>query len=383
LEIASTEHASIHRQLESLQRDLFLSTASGDALDRIGDLLGTTRGQSTRAFDDSRNVRLRIDPTTGEVASSLIRNRLTGIRASATGTPREDEQVTTTGFVIVEGTTLTSNTGATYLTTQDVVFVNDDVEKFVPVIATQTGPSSNVTAGALNQHNISVYQPQLAEIADFILVDNRMPISTGALSESDESYRFRLQQAIFRIQSSNQGAIISAALSVPGIRNATFLPYTRGVQTFSVIIETVDPIVSDGMVAAAKQAVDVVTAAGNRGEIIRPIYRALRIKVALRFKPEASREVIRQRARGAGIDYINSIDLGDPFIINELIQRLMDTSDDIFDLQFQTFASGIYDVGQHIIVNEQSYDTLSNLTLLSRKEHWYSSDVFFTVCDLI
>ena len=124
LEIASTEHASIHRQLESLQRDLFLSTASGDALDRIGDLLGTTRGQSTRAFDDSRNVRLRIDPTTGEVASSLIRNRLTGIRASATGTPREDEQVTTTGFVIVEGTTLTSNTGATYLTTQDVVFVN-------------------------------------------------------------------------------------------------------------------------------------------------------------------------------------------------------------------------------------------------------------------
>jgi len=379
LEIAATEHASIHRQLEVLERDLFLSTATGASLDRIGDLLGTTRSQATRAFDGGRNVRIRIDGTTGETASSIVVNRIpTGNLVSSNA--NEAETVSTTGFFLREGITLTANNGATYLTTEGVTFANDDVEKFVPVIATGTGPTFNVSTGALTTHNISTLQPELNSITSFLLVDNRMPITSGELSESDDSYRFRIQNAIFRVQSSNQSAIISAAVSVPGVRNATFVPYTRGGATFTVVVESTDPIVSDGILSAVRQSVTSVTAAGNRGLVDRPVYKTIRAKVGLTFRPEADRPRIRQLARLAATNYINSIPLGETFILNELIQRIMDIDELILDTQIMNFSVGDYEPSSHILRNE-SFRPPSNMALSSSLHHWYTSDRFFTVCD--
>jgi uncharacterized phage protein gp47/JayE len=375
LEIAASANSDIHRQIDILQRNLFVSTATGDALDGIGELLGVSRGAALRAFDDSRNVRVRIDPAVGEGAGIFVRTRIPSHVID-----QNPDTLTSSGFTIREGTTLSTNSGTTYTTVHPVTLSGDDTEAFVGVIATGTGNSFNVSTGELRNHDLKTFQPELALISDFVLVENRMPITTGRFTETDDDYRLRIVNAIFTTQAANSTAIINSALSVPGVRNAIYLPFSSGLHSFSVVIETTDPIVSTGLVNAAQQAVNSVVAAGNRGMVTRPIYKGLEAKVGLRYRARADRPHIRQNARRAAVDYINGIGLGEEFILNELIQRIMDVSEDLLDTQFQRFATGTYNPETHMFDQLQE-QIPSNMTLQNVLESWYTSDRLFTVCD--
>jgi uncharacterized phage protein gp47/JayE len=376
LEIAAGEHADINQRIDALQRNLFISTASGTAIDRLGELFGLTRGRPLRAFDTGRNVRFRIDPATGEYASTFVSNRIPNNVID-----EHPDTLSPTGFTIREGTTLSTAGGVTYTTTQSLTISGAAFDGYTNVLATGVGPSFNVSLGELRKHDLKTFQPELAAVADFILVENRMPISNGVFTETDDDLRLRITEAIFTTQAANQTAIVAAVLSVPGVRNAVYLPFSSGMHSFTVVIESTDPLVSDGLVAAAQQALNSVTAAGNRGMASRPIYNGIEAKVGLRFRPDADRARIRQLARRASVDYINEIALGDSFILNELIQRIMDVDDKILDTHFQRFSTGIYNPSTRTFTESQDLMPPTNLTQNSVLESFFSSDRLFTVCD--
>lgn len=373
LEISANQIAVLHRKIDQTRMDMFLSTAQGDALDGIGELLGVKRGVALRAFDDTDNVKFFIDPGLGEGAAAAVRGRITDATIDA-----NPESLSPTGFTIRPGITLTANS-ISYTTTTGAAFSGSDTEKFVGVIANGVGPGYNVQTGQLNKNNIQDMHPEFGTLAPFILVENTMPITTGRFQESDESYRFRLQRALPTLQGGNQSAIVAAALSVPGVRDALYIPYTRGLSSFTVVIRSTTPIVSDGLKNAAQAAVDLATSAGIRGSVIAPRYRAIQLKVALEYRPRADRLNIRQAARVAGVEYINSLTLGETFILNELIQRILDTDQNILDLHFDVFGYGWYNPKSQRMDFQAS--SPSNLYLPSKWAAWYTSDRLFTVCD--
>jgi len=375
IEIAANQVSALHDRIALVRRDAFLSTAEGDALDLIGETWGVKRGISLRAFDDSNNVRFYLDPGLGETAGSFVRGRLTNAVIDA-----NPETLSSTGFTIRENITLTGRAGITYRTTHAVTFSDADSEQFVSVIAGGIGPAYNVQSGELSTNNISDIHPEFGSMADFILVENTMPIQTGRFSESDESYRFRLRQAFSVLQGGNQASVMDAVLSVPGVRDATFLPYVGGLGTFSVVIRSQVPIVSDGLQRAAQTAVNQVVAAGNVGNVVRPSYQGLQVKVALEYRPRADRITIRQKVRRAGVDYVNSLELGENFVLNELIQRMLETDDHILDAHFDVFGSGPYDANLQTITAFLARKP-TNLNLPSRLHAWYTNDRLFTACD--
>lgn len=375
LEIAAREHAAIHQRLEVMQRDSFLSTAQGTSLDRLGELLGIERTQALRAFDTSRNVRFYIDPSLGETATAVIASRVNSTTVEA-----HPDTLTPTGFTIKAGAQLTASTGVTYSTTDDAIFAGADIEQFVGVIANGAGSSFNVASGELTRHDLQHAQPEFVSFADFILVDNRMPISNGVFPESDEALRFRIKHALLTVQAANPTSAVQSVLSVPGVRTAVYVPYDGGLHSFSIVIQATDPIVSDGLVRACQQVLNRVVAAGNRGLVRRPIYHGLQVKLALAYRPRADRLRIRQLVRRAAVNYINAIEVGDPFILNELIQRVQETDDLLLDHQFEIFARGIYNPTLQRLERVQVQPP-SNLSLTSHLDGWYTSDRLFIVCD--
>jgi len=377
-EIAAYELKNAYLEVENIDNATSFTRATGTALDnKFGVLFGKTRGDSTRAFDDSRNVRIFIDPSTGLSASGIVTSKVTPATVTANPTT-----LTTTGFTIIAGTTLSAPGDVLYTTTENVTIANADVEVFVSVIAKSIGSSFNIAAGQLTNHNIKSRQPELLEIADFILVENRMPIQNGTFEESDDAYRARIADTLSELQTGNQTAVVRAALSVPGVRNAIFVPYDGGLGSFSIVIQAKQPVVSDGLISATQKAVDTVTASGNRGTIKRPVYNGLETKIRIEYRPQANRALIRQKVRRAVVDYIINIPLGESFVLNELIQRVLEVDDKIFDMSIEKFVRFTYNASTRDTEgDEEAFEIPTNLDLDSSLHVWYTSDRFSTVCD--
>lgn len=377
-EIAAFEIKNAYREVELIDEATSFSKATSDSLDnKFGVLFGKTRGVATRAFDDSRNVRIYIDPSTGLSASGLVSSKVPD--ATITGSPNT---LTATGFTIKSGTTLTTSGGAAYLTTESATLANTDTEAFVSVIAASVGNTFNISAGQLTSHDLKQRQPELDTIQSFILVENRMPIQNGTFEETDDQYRARISETVSELQTSNKTAVVRAALSVPGVRNAIFVPFEGGLGSFAIVIQAKQPIVSDGLINAAQEAVNTVTASGNRGIIKRPVYNGLEIKIKLSYRPQANRALIRQLVRRAVVDYVINIALGEAFILNELIQRVLEVDDKIFDMDIERFVRFTYNASTRDSEgDDEAFDVPTNLDLDGPLHSWYTSDRFMTVCD--
>ena len=209
-----------------------------------------------------------------------------------------------------------------------------------------------------------------------------MPIQNGTFEESDDAYRARIADTLSELQTGNQTAVVRAALSVPGVRNAIFVPYDGGLGSFSIVIQAKQPVVSDGLISATQKAVDTVTASGNRGTIKRPVYNGLETKIRIEYRPQANRALIRQKVRRAVVDYIINIPLGESFVLNELIQREIEVDDKIFDMSIEKFVRFTYNASTRDTEgDEEAFEIPTNLDLDSSLHAWYTSDRFSTVCD--
>lgn len=142
----------------------------------------------------------------------------------------------------------------------------------MPVIATAPGPVFHA-------------------LADFLLVENRLPIVTGRFAESDEALRVRITRVLFTLQAANPEAC-----------------------RFSLVIRAERPIVPDGVIRAAQQALSQVVAAGNRGVVKRPTDHGLQLKIALVSRPRADRLRSRQLARRAASQSVKGSALGGAFL---------------------------------------------------------------------
>ena len=185
LDIASAEDQEHWKALEGAYYANFVSTASTDALDLLGDDLGLQRdnqqatGQVTFTLTNEAPARNYILPvgTLVETAAPAIRFRTTDI------------------------TTLSSQQKTATIGASAVV----------------TGPAGNVPKAAIAQINPIYAGHHLSLGTATIAATNSAPFTGGDLLADDETYRarlLRLPRTLFTVQ-----AISAAALNVDGVRD--------------------------------------------------------------------------------------------------------------------------------------------------------------------
>jgi len=352
-EIVAEELAAIHASMDVYNRSAYLSTATGGSLDMIGELQGVYRNKSMRAFSGESNFRFYIDPTQGLTTTDLI------------NIVNDSYSAGVSSIVIRKGTLIyTSGGGISYSTTSDVTLTNGN--NYVSVVSTGTGAEYNVGAGALIKHNIIDNQLELYPVAKYILCTNDEAIETGVSYETDANYRARIKEAKLEKQNANEVAVRNAALSVPGVADIIVTKYPEGIGTYGIVVMTEYPIASTHVLNGVREAVNQVASYGTRPIVSTPEYLAIELKIKLIFVDGTSveeKDTIKRYSRASVIDYVNNIPVGGDFIVTEVIQRVMDSSDKIKDMTQQWFRVSKYSSERNVLLTGKGM-TLSDTSQL-------------------
>lgn len=342
VDAVASRFAELYDSMDAYNKAAYLSTATGPYLDYLGELYGVTRYQSTRAYSGSNNFKFYIDPISGQTITSLKSLVL------------KDTGINMDNIIIVQGTTVSQpgDSGISYSTTEAAILSDGGV--YTPIIAESSGKSYGVSANTLVKHNIATNQWELYSIANYILCTNDSAIQTGWDYESDANYRQRIMDARSGWQAGNIIAIRNAAMSVPGVVDVIINQHSQGVGTFDLIIISAYPIMDDHILAAVNEAVSSVVAAGTKFNINTSEYLAIELKLKLYYQPSANAEVqntISRNVRKAVIDYTNNLGVGGEWIVNEVIQRVMDVSDLIKDTECLRFRVRKYMRSRSVLSN--------------------------------
>lgn len=291
----------------------FLTGASGKYLDLLGEILGISRLGSEIASADSTAAIQKIFVESGTFGD---------INSNAP-------------IVIPAGTIFSSETdasGITYKLTTGVILSTGASEQFVSVEAISPGEASNVGSEILTFHNFINY----TDVANNSLKTlNVAGIFNGADVETDTNYRFRISKSALSSESANQTALLLAALSVPGVANVLMQNRATGIGTFKIFIKSITPNVSQNLIDQVQANIDKVTAEGVRGLADRPTETGISFIISIQYRNgigDDEKDSIEVQIRSAINDYVNNLDIGEEFILNEVTERILSVSPNIKDI---------------------------------------------------
>ncbi len=314
LEIVSRQLSEQYQIFDVNLANAYLSTAKGEFLDYMGEIVGIERLQPLAA---------------GTVSGS--QNVIFYTNAATFGTING-----TNDIVITKGTRLWttpttpgSDDSVFYYVSEETILPAASVQFALPVEATQQGDLFNVGQDTLVNHDFTNYTDQANGT---LLVRNRAAITSGRSLESDADFRYRISKQVTASEMGNQTAIRLAALSVPGVADISEVPYVRGLGTFAIYIKSLDARVSDELVDAVQDIVNEVQSFGNKGFALKPKEIGIEMVLSLTYRetiPNRDRASITRDVVGTMYDYINNLNIGEDFIVNEVVQRVMQVDDRI------------------------------------------------------
>jgi uncharacterized phage protein gp47/JayE len=204
LDIASAEDQEHWKALEGGYYANFISTATGDALDLLGDDLGLQRENQQ---------------ATGQVTFTL-----------ANGAPGRN-------YILPVGTLVETGAPAIrFRTTESATLSTGQTTATIPATAVLPGTSGNVTASSIIQINPIYAGHYLSLGTATIAATNSAPFTGGDLLADDETYRaqlLRLPRNLFTVQ-----ALSATVLNVDGVRDCRVSDPLGGVDVSLSIFST-------------------------------------------------------------------------------------------------------------------------------------------------
>lgn len=288
----------------------YLDGANGVYLEFLADMFGIERlgEQSASISSAERNVKFYVDVGTfGDINSGLP-------------------------ISIPAGTIVSTGPGATgisYLVPFTVILSTTDTFFYVPATSTRAGSDQNVGSRQLVFHDFIGYTDS---INDSLKVVNDAEISIAQDVESDTNLRFRVANRVVSAEAANETSIRIAALSVPGVADLILLPFHKGIGTTDLLIKATVPSVPDGLLLAVQNIVDSQKASGTIVTVRGPRETGFSIvgTLTMRRKLSSTEESSIISAVTSNITtYVNSLDIGEEFIVNEAVERVMATSAEI------------------------------------------------------
>lgn len=307
VEAVSKKLGTMWQQFDLNMVQAFLDGAEGQFLNLIGDMMGVQRLGETSATISStdQNVRFYVDSGTfGDINGS-------------------NSILITSGTII---STEQDNGGIAYKVSFNTVLSSTDSETYISVQSIKTGSDVNVGAGELTYHNFINYDDSSN---NSLKVINDAEIITAQDVEIDTNYRYRISNQVLAAEAANSIAIRLSILSIPGVADLVQLPFHRGIGTYDVLIKSTVPSIPDSLISTIQLAVDNIAAHGINVLVRGPRELGISLIGTLRLRNRISAQEetdLISTVTTNVTDYINNLDIGEEFIVNELVERVLGTS---------------------------------------------------------
>ncbi len=313
LETVSNNLNIAYKTFDTNLTKAFLSGASGQYIDLIGELVNTPRiGSSVaRASSSAKVIKFYVKTGTfGDINSGL--------------------SITIPANTILS--TRSDGNGVNYKTTSGIVLTNSASEQFVSVEATVPGEVSNLGNGTLNFHNFANYSDSSNNT---LLVTNISGIFNGSNIEDDINYKFRISRSVLSAEASNQTAILLAALSTPGVANVILQNRFMGIGTFKLLIKSITPSVPLSLIDDVQASISQVCSLGVYPIADKPKETGMQFVLTVIYNNGVSsddQDSIESQIRSNISDYVNNLDIGQDFIFNQVVEQILSVSPSIKDI---------------------------------------------------
>jgi hypothetical protein len=313
LEVFSRNVGQAYQTFDTNLTRAFLSGATGTYIDLIGELVATPRLGSTaaQASASSQTVKFYVSSGTfGDINGS-------------------------SSITIPAGTLISTAPNASdvvYKMTTGVTLNSASTEQFITVEALTPGQNSNVGTNSLVYHNFTNYTDSSNNTLKVI---NLSGIFNGADTESDTNYKYRISQSTLGAEASNATAILLATLSTPGVANAILQNRAYGIGTYKVLIKSITPSVSAALLDNVQASIEAVSGLGILPFADKPNETGMEFSITVYYQNGTSDDdkvSIESQIISSLSDYVNNLDIGQEFILNQAVESVLSVSPNIKDI---------------------------------------------------
>lgn len=312
LEIIFSETDRLERALSANTILGLLGGASGTYLDFIGEIVGVQRTPQKTASAIAESQIIKLTPPGERTFGDLNAGR---------------------SITIPAATTILSPTGSIrYSTIGRIVLNPDETEAYISARSQSTGNDGNIPINTLTRIDFTNYSsyPQLE-----LTVSNESAISNGAAPDTDDFFRYRIQNALLSAERANATAVRLAALSVPSVSNIVILDLYRGVGTADLIVDTKFGDLASETLLQVQDRVNRVSALGADIQIRPPELIGLEVEARVRYRAGtsiATKDVADRAIRLAVANVIAQTSLGGTLLLNDLAQAIKSAHSSIADI---------------------------------------------------
>lgn len=157
----------------------------------------------------------------------------------------------------------------------------------------------------------------------------------------DDTYRAEIIQQVMSIMSSNYTALRFNLLLVPGVEDVVPFQYAMGTGSFKFIIIEDRNYNSVEVLEECKKVVDRYKGFGIKPLVAYPDYVPVDLKIRLEFLdsvPAQKRALIASTAKEVLINYLLDIPRGGVLVYNDIVQTIMNVSEEIHDFTILYYA---------------------------------------------
>lgn len=157
-------------------------------------------------------------------------------------------------------------------------------------------------------------------------------------AETDTAYRKRISESVYTTAGGNQLAIESVLNQYNGVAKYEYRKYAFGPGSFLVFIYPEVEVKNEyQLILGVTEALKEVVSEGIYFEVQVPVSIPVGLELVLQFREnteEIEKRETRARIKMACASYLSQMEKDEVLIINEIIQRVMETSDKIVDMNF-------------------------------------------------
>lgn len=314
-ESVTREIGDLYAALDFNTSQSLLSSATGSALDLIGELYNVTRKQLSEIAT--------VDQSVGSFYFYLDQPHTSDVTIPV-GTEVYTDQENFIGD------------NYAYRTTQQAVIPEGRTRVFVGLVPMFNDSVYTAGANTLVKHNAT------SPTGTTIRCTNPKPIAAQLGYESDDNFRTRIIKSIRVTNGATSEAVRFAGLQVPGVRDIKIrnLVYGLGSVEAVVVPENVanQSVALNGqsVVSKAVDAMKSVSPVGIRLITREPKYSPLDITGTVIIKSDINvdRTGTAGRARIGILRYLNTLLPGDTLVYARLLQSALESSDRIVDVNF-------------------------------------------------
>ena len=311
-EIIADELGADYDLFDVNMQQLFISTASGDGLDKIGEIFGVVRTTTTgSAAANSGSVYFYLNSSADHVAGTADMTATQSITIPA-GTRISTGPITVAYNPVLWKTTSSCTIPANgYLAYAEVE----------PINSLQT----TVGVGKMIYHNLNT------DTFSDVYVYNKRDLETNSSLETDSNFRYRISRAVHEVGTGNSMALRLAALATAGVKDVKVLPLAEGIGTVKVVVVLENPATQEGTAAFTNASGEInrVASVGDLVFIERPNELGVDITGVLLTKSGTATSSLKTAAKNMVTSYLEKLSVGEPIIYSKLISDAMNISPDI------------------------------------------------------